>query len=61
MGHLVVFNTWGYIVTFGVFQAYYESTLGVSASENAPTKKMRNTCTDPTHEIADAETPSVDS
>ncbi|KAJ5230152.1 hypothetical protein N7489_010860 [Penicillium chrysogenum] len=32
MGHLVVFNTWGYIVTFGVFQAYYESTLGVSAS-----------------------------
>ncbi|KAJ5955620.1 hypothetical protein N7501_009899 [Penicillium viridicatum] len=32
MGHLVVFNTWGYIVTFGVFQEYYESKLDVSAS-----------------------------
>ncbi|KAJ5189705.1 Major facilitator superfamily domain general substrate transporter [Penicillium cf. griseofulvum] len=32
MGHLVVFNTWGYIASFGVFQAYYQSTLGVSPS-----------------------------
>ena len=27
MGHLVVFNVWGYINSFGVFQAYYVSTL----------------------------------
>jgi predicted MFS family arabinose efflux permease len=32
MGHLVVFNTWGYIASFGVFQAYYQSMLGVSPS-----------------------------
>ncbi|KAJ5164610.1 Major facilitator superfamily domain general substrate transporter [Penicillium coprophilum] len=32
MGHLVAFNTWGYIASFGVFQAYYQSTLGVSPS-----------------------------
>ena len=27
MGHLVVFNVWGYINSFGVFQAYYVSAL----------------------------------
>ncbi|GLI78365.1 hypothetical protein PoHVEF18_006679 [Penicillium ochrochloron] len=32
MGHLVSFNTWGYIASFGVFQAYYQSELGVSPS-----------------------------
>ncbi|CAI7647433.1 unnamed protein product [Penicillium pancosmium] len=32
MGHLVAFNTWGYIASFGVFQAYYQSVLGVSPS-----------------------------
>ena len=32
MGHLVAFNTWGYIASFGVFQAYYQSNLGVSPS-----------------------------
>ncbi|EPS28689.1 hypothetical protein PDE_03635 [Penicillium oxalicum 114-2] len=32
MGHLVAFNTWGYIASFGVFQAYYQSNLGVSSS-----------------------------
>ncbi|GAB1200959.1 hypothetical protein APSETT444_010341 [Aspergillus pseudonomiae] len=32
MGHLVCFNTWGYIASFGVFQAYYQSSLGVSSS-----------------------------
>ncbi|KAI9676812.1 MAG: hypothetical protein M1817_006651 [Caeruleum heppii] len=32
MGHLVVFNTWGYINSFGVFQAYYSRTLGQSPS-----------------------------
>ncbi|KAF3388976.1 Riboflavin transporter MCH5 [Penicillium rolfsii] len=32
MGHLVCFNTWGYIASFGVFQAYYQSELGVSPS-----------------------------
>ncbi|KAJ6017825.1 major facilitator superfamily domain-containing protein [Penicillium sp. IBT 35674x] len=32
MGHLVCFNTWGYIASFGVFQAYYQSELGDSPS-----------------------------
>ncbi|KAB8217106.1 major facilitator superfamily domain-containing protein [Aspergillus novoparasiticus] len=32
MGHMVCFNTWGYIASFGVFQAYYQSSLGVSSS-----------------------------
>lgn len=32
MGHLVAFNTCGYIASFGVFQAYYQSALGVSPS-----------------------------
>ncbi|KAL1856158.1 hypothetical protein Plec18167_006472 [Paecilomyces lecythidis] len=32
MGHLVCFNTWGYIASFGVFQAYYQTNLGVSSS-----------------------------
>ena len=27
VGHLVIFNSWGYISAFGVFQAYYETTL----------------------------------
>ena len=27
MTHLVVFNTWGYITSFGVFQTYYVQTL----------------------------------
>ncbi|KAL2678827.1 hypothetical protein Neosp_009579 [[Neocosmospora] mangrovei] len=27
LGHLVVFNTWGYILCYGVFQTYYVSTL----------------------------------
>ena len=33
MGHLVVFNTWGYINCFGVFQTYYSSTLNHSPSD----------------------------
>ena len=33
MGHLVIFNTWGYIASFGVFQTYYASTLGHPASD----------------------------
>ncbi|KAI8933356.1 hypothetical protein NX059_009975 [Plenodomus lindquistii] len=32
MGHLVVFNTWGMIATFGVFQQYYTSTLSLEPS-----------------------------
>jgi hypothetical protein len=32
MEHLVAFYTWGYIPSFGVFQAYYQSALGVSPS-----------------------------
>lgn len=32
MGHLVVFNTWGMISSFSVFQAYYTSELGLEPS-----------------------------
>ncbi len=32
MCHLVVFNTWGYINSFGVFQTYYTASLSVSPS-----------------------------
>ncbi|KAF2260632.1 MFS general substrate transporter [Lojkania enalia] len=32
MGHFVVFNTWGMISSFGVFQTYYTSELGLSPS-----------------------------
>jgi len=31
--HLVLFNAWGYINSFGFFQAYYISALGHSASD----------------------------
>jgi len=33
VGHLVLFNAWGYINSFGFFQAYYISVLGHSASD----------------------------
>ncbi|KAF2234210.1 MFS general substrate transporter [Viridothelium virens] len=33
MAHLVIFNTWGYIASFGVFQTYYTTTLGHPASD----------------------------
>ncbi|KAL9014973.1 MAG: hypothetical protein Q9180_008910, partial [Flavoplaca navasiana] len=33
MGHLVVFNTWGYIISFGVFQPYYVTTLNRPPSD----------------------------
>ncbi|MCJ1307735.1 hypothetical protein MMC25_001383 [Agyrium rufum] len=32
-GHLVVFNTWGYVNSFGVFQTYYVGTLGHPPSD----------------------------
>ena len=32
-GHLIVFNTWGYIVSYGVFQTYYVATLGHPPSD----------------------------
>ena len=32
-GHLIIFNTWGYIVSYGVFQTYYVSTLGHPPSD----------------------------
>lgn len=32
MGHLVVFNTWGMISTFGVFQQYYTTELHLEPS-----------------------------
>lgn len=32
MSHLVVFNTWGMIATFGVFQQYYTLSLGLEPS-----------------------------
>ncbi|KAF2731129.1 MFS monocarboxylate transporter [Polyplosphaeria fusca] len=31
-GHLVIFNTWGYINSFGIFQPYYVSHLALPAS-----------------------------
>ncbi|KAK5989595.1 MFS-type transporter [Cladobotryum mycophilum] len=34
-GHLVAFNTWGYIISFGIFQPYYEQTLSLSPSSVA--------------------------
>lgn len=33
MGHLVVFNTWGYINSFGVFQTYYVTALNHPPSD----------------------------
>ncbi|ROV88401.1 hypothetical protein VPNG_10295 [Cytospora leucostoma] len=33
IAHLVIFNTWGYINSFGVFQTYYISTLNQSPSD----------------------------
>lgn len=32
MGHLLNINCWGYINSFGIFQAYYEETLNLPAS-----------------------------
>jgi MFS family permease len=32
MGHFVIFNTWGMISTFGVFQSYYTTDLGLEPS-----------------------------
>lgn len=32
MGHFVVFNTWGLISTFGVFQSHYTNDLGLEPS-----------------------------
>lgn len=31
LGHLVVFNTWGFINSFGVFQTYYVNTLRIGS------------------------------
>lgn len=33
LGHLIIFNTWGYINSFGVFQTYYTTELGRSPSD----------------------------
>lgn len=33
LAHLVIFNTWGYINSFGVFQNYYSQTLGHPPSD----------------------------
>lgn len=33
LGHLIIFNTWGYINSFGVFQTYYTSTLNRPPSD----------------------------
>lgn len=32
MGHLVVFNSWGYLTSFGLFQSYYATTLDTTPS-----------------------------
>ncbi|KAK5992119.1 MFS-type transporter [Cladobotryum mycophilum] len=31
-GHLTVFNSWGYLISFGIFQAYYTRTLNIDPS-----------------------------
>lgn len=31
-GHLIVFNTWGYIISFGIFQPYYQDQLSLDPS-----------------------------
>ena len=33
MAHLVIFNTWGFVNSFGVFQEYYAGTLGHPPSD----------------------------
>ncbi|KAI8631700.1 MFS general substrate transporter [Xylariaceae sp. FL1651] len=33
MGHLVIFNTWGFVNSFGVFQSYYTVALNRSRSD----------------------------
>ncbi|GAB1211119.1 hypothetical protein ATERTT37_000231 [Aspergillus terreus] len=33
LGHFVIFNTWGYINSFGVFQSYYTESLGRPPSD----------------------------
>ena len=35
VGHLVIFNSWGYITSFGLFEAYYETTLNRPFSDIA--------------------------
>jgi len=32
MGHLILFNGWGYLTSFGLFQSYYMTTLNASTS-----------------------------
>ncbi|GME46618.1 MFS transporter [Neofusicoccum parvum] len=32
MGHLVLINSWGYLSSFGLFQSYYATSLGVEPS-----------------------------
>jgi MFS family permease len=32
-GHLVIFNTWGFVASFGVFQTYYTTNLGHPPSD----------------------------
>ncbi|KAJ5772071.1 hypothetical protein N7520_002600 [Penicillium odoratum] len=33
LGHMIIFNTWGYINSFGVFQTYYTTSLDRSPSD----------------------------
>lgn len=35
LGHMVIFNSWGYINAYGVFQSYYTKALGHSQSDIA--------------------------
>ncbi|KAJ5789051.1 uncharacterized protein N7518_006062 [Penicillium psychrosexuale] len=32
-GHLIVFNVWGYITSYGIFQSYYTTSLNRNASD----------------------------
>lgn len=34
-GHLVIFNTWGYMISFGIFQPHYAETLNTDPSQIA--------------------------
>lgn len=42
-GHLIIFNTWGYIVSYGVFQTYYVATLGHPPSDISWVRSARTT------------------
>ena len=56
MGHLIVFNTWGYIISFGVFQTYYVATLGHPPSDIS---WVRTSAEDPLQLVGDLQASHV--